>query len=102
MTKNILIAGILVVASSCGRYSKVLDLPNKEDYKQNTRVYGEFGAPAHQSKNTYPTAPDAAEKSVKIKEILFGSVVANSKETAQNQVPVAVLADSSAVDSTKK
>jgi hypothetical protein len=102
MTKNILIAGILVVTASCGRYSKVLDLPKKEEYKENTRVYGEHGAPAHQSKNTYTAAPDAAEKSVKIKEILFGTAVANSQETAQNQAPAAVSTDSASVDSIKK
>ena len=102
MIKNTLIAGILVVTASCGRYSKVLDLPTKEDYKQNTRVYGEFGAPAHQSKNTYTAAPDAIEKSIKIKEILFGTAVANSKETSHSQVPATVLADSSTIDSIKK
>jgi hypothetical protein len=102
MIKNTLIAGILVVTASCGRYSKVLDLPKKEDYKENTRVYGEYGAPAHQSKNTYAAAPDAAEKSVKIKEILFGSAVAKSQETTQNQAPVNVSADSVLGDSVKK
>jgi len=102
MTKNILMAGILILTVSCGRYSKVLDLPNKEEYKQNTRVYGEYGAPAHQSKNTYTAAPDAAEKSIKIKEILFGKAIANSQETTKSQAPASVSRDSSASISEKK
>jgi len=102
MKKNILLVGILAVMASCGRYSKVMDLPKKEEFKENTRVYGEYGAPAHQSKNTYAAAPDAAEKSIKIKEILFGTAVANSKETTQNEAAKQASGLETATDSTKK
>ena len=102
MNKNLLIAGSLLVMTSCGRYSKVLDLPTKEEYSENKRIYGEMGQPAHQSKNTYPTAPDAAEKSVKIKEILFGKAVANSTESVSNQSIAPVDATVTPADTGKK
>ena len=102
MSKNVLIAGLLIVTASCGRYNKVVDLPKNEDYKNNTRVYGEYGAPARQSKNTYTAAPDAIEKSIKIKEILFGTAVAKSNETVSSQAPAPVSAIIPTVDSLKK
>ncbi len=56
----------------------------------NPRIYGEVEGPARQSKQTYATPADAADRSVKIKDILFGKAVASSKETAPaptNEVP---------------
>jgi len=71
MKNNILLIGCLVVIASCGRYSKVVDLPKKDQMLENPRVYGDVDGPAKQSKNTYPVPADAADQSARIKEILF-------------------------------
>jgi hypothetical protein len=71
MKKNILLFGCLVVIASCGRYSKVVDLPKKDQMLENPRIYGDVDGPPKQSKNTYPTPADAADQSARIKDILF-------------------------------
>lgn len=79
MKKRFLLPGIIIVLSSCGRYSQVAKEPNKEVKMENPRVYGEVGGPARQSKQTYPAASDAADKSARIREVMFG----NKKSAAQ-------------------
>ena len=78
MKKQFLQICCLVILASCGRYSQVVKEPNKEIKTENPRVYGEVDGPARQSKQTYAAAPDAAEKSARIKDILFS----NKKSTA--------------------
>lgn len=73
MKKNLLLVGALVVMASCGRYSQVVDLPKKEQMEENSRVYGEVDGPARQSKQTYANPADAADRSAKIKDIMFGT-----------------------------
>lgn len=79
MKNQYLLPLLLLAMASCGRYSKVVKEPNKEIKTQNPRVYGEVDGPARQSKQTYAAAPDAAEKSARIREIMFG----NKKTAAQ-------------------
>lgn len=83
MKKNILLIGCLVVIASCGRYSKVVDLPKKDQMLENPRIYGEVGGPAKQSKNTYPTPADAADQSARIKAIMFNGNKPVSAPVAQ-------------------
>jgi hypothetical protein len=83
MKKNILLIGCLVVIASCGRYSKVVDLPKKDQKEENPRVFGEVDGPALQSKVTYPTPADAADQSARIKEILFNGKKPVSAPVAQ-------------------
>ena len=85
MKKNILLIGCLVVIASCGRYSKVVDLPKKDQMQENSRIYGEVDGPARQSKNTYPTPADAADQSARIKEILFNGNKPVSAPVAQEE-----------------
>lgn len=82
MKKEILLSGLVVVLMSCGRYSQVRELPQQEEMKANSRVYGDVGGPARQSKQTYPTPADAAERSIQIKEKLFGAGGSSNVETA--------------------
>jgi hypothetical protein len=49
-----------------------VEAPKKDQKEQNPRVFGEVDGPARQSKVTYPAPPDAADKSARLKEILFG------------------------------
>ena len=79
MKNRFLLPGILLLLASCGRYSQVAKDPNKEMKMENPRVYGEVGGPARQSKQTYTAAPDAADKSARIREVMFG----NKKTAAQ-------------------
>jgi hypothetical protein len=79
MKNRILLPGMVLILASCGRYSQVVKEPNKEMKMANARVYGEVGGPARQSKQTYPAAADAAEKSARIREVMFG----NKKSAAQ-------------------
>jgi len=87
MKKNILYIGALVVMASCGRYSQVMEDAKKEDMRENSRVYGEVDGPARQSKNTYTAAPDAAEKSANMKDLMFGN--GKSVESAKPQMDTA-------------
>lgn len=61
----------LVLLSSCDTYSSKTPQPNKDAKLANPYVYGEVGAPAKQSKNTYPANPDAAQNAAVIKAKLF-------------------------------
>jgi hypothetical protein len=70
---------LLIAVVSCGRYSQIAKDPTKEVKKQNPRIYGEVDGPARQSKQSYAAAPDAADKSARIREIMFG----NKKSAAQ-------------------
>ena len=79
MKNRFLLPGILLALASCGRYSKVVKEPNKEIKLENPRVYGEVDGAARQSKQTYPAAADAADKSARIREVMFG----NKKSAAQ-------------------
>lgn len=90
MNKNLLLVGVLVVMASCGRYSQVVDLPKKEQMEANPRVYGEVDGPARQSKQTYTNPADAADRSAKIKDILFGTGQSAADIAAQEaSAPVA-------------
>jgi hypothetical protein len=80
MKKHILFIGACLALASCGRYSQVRELPQKDEMQANSRVYGEVDGPARQSKQSYPTPADAADRSAKIKTIMFGKAVANQKE----------------------
>ena len=77
--RYLLLPLLLLTIASCGRYSKVSKDPTKETKKENPRIYGEVDGPARQSKQTYAAAPDAAEKSARIRQIMFG----NKKSAAQ-------------------
>ena len=79
MKNRYLFPVLLLSLMSCGRYSKITSEPNNEIKKQNPRIYGEVGGPARQSKQTYPAAADAADKSARIREVMFG----NKKSAAQ-------------------
>ena len=75
--------------ASCGRYSKVVEAPGKDVKESNRRIFGEVDGPALQSKNTYATPPDAADKSAHIREVLFGrkkSAAAIAAEEASSPV----------------
>ncbi len=93
MKKQFLQICCLVVLASCGRYSQIAKEPNKEIKKENPRVYGEVDGPARQSKQTYAAAPDAAEKSARIKDVLFGNnkstVVSASASAPVTSIPAA-------------
>ena len=77
--QSIILPILLLSLVSCGRYSQIAKDPTKEVKKQNPRIYGEVDGPARQSKQTYAAAPDAADKSARIREIMFG----NKKTAAQ-------------------
>jgi hypothetical protein len=98
MKKNILLIGCLVVMASCGKYSRVVDLPKKDQMQENPRVYGELDGPAKQSKNTYPTPADAADKSARIKEIMFYGKKPVSTPVSQ-EVSAPASAETAPVDS---
>lgn len=83
MKNKFLLFSCLVILASCGRYSKVRDAANKEELQSNTRVYGEYGQPARQSKNTYANPEDAAERSAKIKDLMFGKTPVNNHESVK-------------------
>lgn len=89
MKKEILVSGLVVLLTSCGRFSQVRELPQQEEMKANPRVYGEVGGPARQSKQTYATPADAAEKSIRIKEKLFGAGGSSNTETVATPNPAA-------------
>ena len=98
MKNRFLLPGMMLVLAACGRYSQVAKEPNKEIKMQNPRVYGEVGGPARQSKQTYPTPADAADKSARIREVMFG----NKKTAAQiaaEEVTAPVQAAAAPVDS---
>jgi len=101
MKKQFLQICCLVVLASCGRYSQIAKEPNKEIKKENPRVYGEVDGPARQSKQTYATAPDAVEKSARIKDVLFGNKN-STMISATASVPVAAVPASSADTTTGK
>ncbi|HOY94802.1 MAG TPA: hypothetical protein PK509_03630 [Catalimonadaceae bacterium] len=98
MKKNILLIGCLVVMASCGRYSKVVDLPKKDQKQENPRVFGEVEGPALQSKVTYPAPADAADQSARIKEILFNGKKPVSAPVAQ-EVSAPATPETAPVDS---
>jgi hypothetical protein len=95
MKRQLITASLVIVLASCGRYSQVRELPQKDEMAANSRVYGEVEGPARQSKQTYPTPADAADRSVKIKDIMYGNGVAARKEAAAASA-TAVPADSAA------
>jgi hypothetical protein len=95
MNKNLFIVGILLVMSSCGKYSQVVDQPKKDEKEANTRIFGEVDGPAKQSKITYPTPPDAADKSVKIHAKMFGK---ENKPAAENAGTVSAPASAAPAD----
>lgn len=101
MKNRFLLPGILLILASCGRYSQVVKEPNKEIKMENPRVYGEVGGPARQSKQTYQAAADAADKSARIRGIMFG----NQKSAAQiaaEEATAPVQAAAAPVDSTSE
>jgi hypothetical protein len=89
MKKQFLQTCCLVILASCGRYSQVVKEPNKEIKTENPRVYGEVDGPARQSKQTYAAAPDAAEKTARLRELMFGNKN-STKVTSSTTPPVAV------------
>ena len=94
MPKIILLFGCLAVMTSCGRYSKVVEAPGKDEKESKKRIYGEVDGPALQSKNVYATPADAAEKAAHIREVVFGrkkSAAAIAAEEAS--APVATTAN---------
>jgi hypothetical protein len=95
MKKQFLQICCLIVLASCGRYSQIVKEPNKEIKTENPRVYGEVDGPARQSKQTYAAAPDAVEKSARIKDVLFGNKKSTSV-SATASAPVAAVPASSA------
>jgi hypothetical protein len=96
MKRQLFTAGLLVVLASCGRYSKVRDLPQKDEMAANSRIYGEVEGPARQSKQTYPAPADAADRSVKIKDKMFGIGMTASKVAVSTPVANQIPADSAA------
>jgi hypothetical protein len=60
----------LMVLASCGKYN--YNKPEDEDkMRAQPEIYGEVNGPAKHTKNTYPTNPAAAERSNKIKTLLY-------------------------------
>jgi len=71
--KGFILLFILVttmILSSCGKYN-FLKTVSEQDKKDHPEIYGEVGGPALQTKNTYPTNPDAATRSAVLKQLLF-------------------------------
>jgi hypothetical protein len=98
MKNRYLLPVLLLSLASCGRYSQVAKDPNKEIKTANHRIYGEVDGPARQSKQTYPAPPDAADKSARIRQKMFG----NNKSAAQiaaEEVSVPVQAAAAPKDS---
>jgi hypothetical protein len=65
------ILSVGVATTSCDTYSYPTPQPDKAQMKGNEYVYGDVGGPAKQSKNTYPTNPDAAANALNIKKKLY-------------------------------
>ena len=101
MKNRFLLPGMLLILASCGRYSKVVKDPNKEMKMENPRVYGEVGGPARQSKQTYPAPADAADKSARIREIMFGDKK-TAAQIAAEEATTPVQAAAAPVDSTSE
>jgi hypothetical protein len=79
MTRILALASfVLVVGTSCGRYSQPIPPATKEEMEENPRVYGKVDGPAEQSLNKYETDPDAATQAAVLKAQLFG----RAKDTA--------------------
>jgi hypothetical protein len=106
MSNQFICSGLLLLLASCSRYSKVTEVPRKDQMEANPRVYGQVGQPARQSKVTYPPAPDAAAKAAAIHDRMFGGgqdkALAAMKAdgapaAAVAPAPAAIPADSQAV-----
>ncbi len=70
----LVLSGVLatgVVTTGCDTYSHPTPQLDKAQMKKNEYVYGEVDGPARQSKNTYPTNPDAAAKAADMKKKLY-------------------------------
>jgi len=87
MKRNLIFTVALLSLASCGRYSKVMPAPQKSEMEANTRIYGDFGQPARQSKNTYANPDDANDRSLKIKDIMFGKASASTTDGASGSLP---------------
>lgn len=98
MKRNLIFAVALLSLASCSRYSKVMKAPQKSEMEANSHIYGEYGQPARQSKNTYANPEDANDRALKIKEIMFGKATASATETGNTSGA----SGSSVADSTTK
>ena len=88
---------LTISLSSCGRYNFIKEV-SKEDKQSRPRIYGDVDGPALQSKNTYPTNPDAAKNAAVLKAQLFGE---EPKAADVVMAPVAV-DTAKAVESSKE
>jgi GDP-D-mannose dehydratase len=80
-TNKIMAALVLLpVLAGCGKHSQVRDDATKEYMASKPEIYGEVGEPARQSKNTYPTNPDAPARSAVLKEKLFSNQEVGTQE----------------------
>ena len=65
------ILSVGVATTGCDTYSYPTPQPDKAQMKANERTYGDVDGPAKQSKNTYPTNPDAVVRALEIKKKLY-------------------------------
>jgi hypothetical protein len=95
---SILGVAALGFLASCDTYSYKTPQPNKDTKLANPHVYGEVDGPALQSKKTYPTNPEAAQKAAEVKAKLFADNNATMPET---EAPKAAPAATAVADTAK-